>query len=55
MDSDTDINIDFEGNSPYQEGKETYQRYDRSYFQEPPGLDSIINIDKLVQTFLPKP
>ena len=31
-----DINMDFEGNSPYQEGviSEMYQRPDKSYFQE---------------------
>ena len=56
MDLDMDINMDFEENSPYQEGviSETYQRPDRSYFQEPLELDSLINTGKLVQTFLPK-
>ena len=36
-DLDMDINTDFEENSPYQVGviSETYQRLDRSYFQEP--------------------
>ena len=33
---------------------ETYQRPDRSYFQEPPELDSIINTGGLVQKILPK-
>ena len=48
-------NMDIEENSPYQEGviSETYQRPDRSYFQEPPELDSLINTGKLVQEFLP--
>ena len=34
MDLDTDINMDFEENSPYQEGviSEPYQRPDGSYF-----------------------
>ena len=34
---DTDINMDFEENSPYQEGviSEMYQRPNRSYFQKP--------------------
>ena len=38
MDLDTDINTDFEENSPYEEGviSQTYQRPDRSYYQEPP-------------------
>ena len=52
-DLDTDINMDFEENSPYQEGviSEIYQRPDRSYFQEAPELDSLINTGRLVQTF----
>ena len=38
LDLDTDRNIDFEENSPYQEGKisEKYERPDKSYFKEPP-------------------
>ena len=42
MDLDTDVNMDFEENFPYQEGviSETYQRLNRSYFQGPPELDS---------------
>ena len=33
----TDINLDFEENSPFQEGviSEAYQRPDKSFFQEP--------------------
>ena len=56
MDLDTDINTDFEENSLYQEGviSETYQRPNRSYFQEPPQLDSLIITGKLVHKFLPK-
>ena len=56
MDFESDINTDFEENSPYQEGviSETYQRPDRSYFHEPPELDSIISTGRLVQKFLPK-
>ena len=51
MDLDTDINMDFEGNFPYQEGviSEIYQRPDRSYFQEPPELESLVSTGKLVQ------
>ena len=56
MDLDIDVNTDFEGNSPYQEGiiSETYQRPDKSYFQEPPELDSLVNTGRLVQKLLPK-
>ena len=56
MDLDTGINLDFKETSPYQEGviSERYQRPVRSYFQEPPELDSLINTGKLVQTFLLK-
>ena len=56
MDLDTNINMDFEENSHYQEGviSETYQRPNRSYFQEPAELDSLINKEKLVHKFLPK-
>ena len=31
-----------------------YQRPDRSYFQEPPELENLVNTGKLVQRFLPK-
>ena len=55
-DLNIDINIDIEENSPYQESiiSETYQRLDRSYFQGPSELDSLINIGRLVQKYLPK-
>ena len=53
---DQEINMDFEENSPFQEGviSEIYQRPDKSYFQEPQELDSLINTGRLVQKFLPK-
>ena len=53
---DTDVNINFEGNSPHQEGiiSETYQRPDISYFLEPLDMKSLINTSRLVQKFLPK-
>ena len=56
-DLDMDRNIDFEENSPYQEGiiAETYERPDRSYFKKPSELKDLINTTKLVQKFLPKP
>ena len=49
-DFDMNINTDSEENSPYQEGviSETYQRPNKSYFQEPQELDSLINTGKLV-------
>ena len=41
-DIDPELNMDFENNSPFQEGviSETYQRPDKSYFQEPQELES---------------
>ena len=56
MDLDTDINMDFKENPPYQEGviSEMYQRPDRSYFQEPSELDSPTSTGKLVEKFLLK-
>ena len=51
-----DINIYFEENSPHQEGviSEIYQRQDKLCFQEPPKLQSQVDISKLVQMFLTK-
>ena len=48
--------MDFEEKFPYRECviSETYQRPDRSYFQEPPELDSLINVGRLVQKVLQK-
>ena len=56
MDLDTDINMDFIENAHYQEGviSDTYQRPNRSYFLEPPELDSLISTGKPVQKFLLK-
>ena len=56
LDLDMDRNIDFEENSPYQEGiiSETYERLDRSYFKEPSELKDLIDTTKLVQKFLLK-
>ena len=53
---DMEINIDIEENSLYEEGiiSETYQRPDKSCFQEPPEIDSLIITGKLVQKYLPK-
>ena len=56
IDINLECNIDFEENSPFQEGVilETYQRPDKSFFQEPEELHSLVNTGKLVQKFLPK-
>ena len=47
------IDIEFEENSPHQEGiiSEVYQRPDKSYFQEPKDLESLINTCNLVKPF----
>ena len=49
-----DVNIDFEDHSPHQEGviSEIYQKQNKSYFQEPPELQSQVDRSKLVQKFL---
>ena len=50
------INFDFEENSPYQEGimLETFQRPDKSFFQNPKELGDLINKENLVHNFLAK-
>ena len=55
-DTRSKIDIEFEENSPYQEGiiSKIYQRPDESYFQEPEELESLVNTGRLVQKFLPK-
>ena len=55
-DSSPRIDLEFEENSLYQEGiiSKTYQRPDKSYFQEPEGLENLVNMGRLVQKFLPK-
>ena len=49
------IDIEFEENSLYQEGiiSKAYQRPDKSYFQEPKELESLVNTGRLAQKFLP--
>ena len=51
-----DINLDFEDNSPFQEGilLEMFQRPDKSFFQNPKELGDLINKENLVHKFLPK-
>ena len=55
-DFDMDRKIEFEENSPYQEGiiSETYERPDKSYIQEPTKLKDLIDTTKLIKKFLPK-
>ena len=48
----SDINLDFEENSPFQEGiiSEACQILDKSFFQEPRELSDLINTGNLIQT-----
>ena len=52
----TYINLDFKENSPFQEGviSETYQRPNKSFFQEPQDLNRLVNTSNLIQKFLPR-
>ena len=52
----SDINLDFEENSPFQEGviSKTFQRPGKSFFQDPKELNNLINMGNLIQKFLPK-
>ena len=56
VDSDLEINKNFEENSPYQEGiiSEIYQRPEKSQLVEPPELGDLVTTDKIVQRYLPK-
>ena len=56
MDINVELNTKFEENLPFQEGvlSESYQRPDRSRFQEPQDLEGLINTGRLVQKFIPK-
>ena len=50
------INFDFEENSPFQEGimSETFQRPNKSFFQNPKELGDLISKENLVHRILPK-
>ena len=56
QDMKTEINLDIEENSPFQEGivSELIQRPDKSFFQNPRKLEDVINPDNLIHKFLPK-
>ena len=55
-DINPNINFDFEENSPFQEGVmfETFQRLDKSFFQEPKELGDLINKGNFIHKYLPK-
>ena len=50
------LNFDFEENSPFQEGimTKTFQRPDKSFFQEPTELGNLINKKNLIHKYLPR-
>ena len=52
----SDINFDFEENSPFQEGiiSKMFQRPNKSFFQEPKELGDLTNKGNLVHKYLPK-
>ena len=54
--SSPNINLDFEENSPFQEGviSEIFQRPDKSFFQNPKELEDLIDKGNLIHKFLPK-
>ena len=51
-----DINLDFEENSPFQEGviSETIQRPEKLFFQDSKELNDLVNNGNLIQKVLPK-
>ena len=53
--SEQDPNLDFEENSPHQEGiiTETYAAPDQSYLEQPQELTKLVNTSKVVQKYLP--
>ena len=52
----SNINLDFEENSPFQEGiiSETFQILDKSFFQNSKELEGLIDKENLIHKFLPK-
>ena len=48
--------LDFEENSPHQEGKitETYEYPDKSYLEQPQELSDLVDSTKLICKYLPK-
>ena len=56
QDINPNINFDSQENSPFQEGiiSETFQRLDKSFFQEPKEFEDIINKGNFVHKYLAK-
>ena len=56
QDINPNINFDFEENSPFQEGvtSETFQRLDKSFFQDPKELVDLINKGNVVPQIFAK-
>ena len=56
MSHNPNISLDFEENSPFQEGimSETFQRPDKSFFQNPKDLGDLINKENLIHKSLSK-
>ena len=56
IDQNTGINLDIKENSPFQEGviSETMQRLDKSFLQNPKGLEDLIDMGNLIHKFLPR-
>ena len=54
--NNSDINFDFEANSPFQEGvmSKTFQRLDKSFFQGPKELGDLIDKGNIIHKYLPK-
>ena len=55
-DQNTEINLDIEEYSPFQEGVilELIQRLDKSFFQNPKRLEDIIDMNNHIHKFLPR-
>ena len=54
--NNSNIHFDFEENPPFQEGvmSKTFQRQDKSFFQEPKELGDLINKGNIIHKYLPK-
>ena len=56
INQNANINLDFEENSPFQEGiiSETIQRPDKSFFKNLKELENLIDMGNFIHRFLPK-
>ena len=56
LELDLEVNRDFKENSPCQEGiiSEIYQIPNESQLVDPPELTDLVNIERIVQKYLPK-